>query len=440
MPIDLIATRDAGFEARFARLRAWQAAEDAAVVEQARAVIADVRARGDAALVEYTARFDGLAVRDAADLVIHAPALAAACAGLGAADRAALERAAGRIRDFHLRQRDADARSFEYEDALGNRLGQRVSPLARAGLYVPGGGAAYPSSVLMTAIPAQVAGVGETVLCAPTPRGERSPLVLAAAHLAGVHRIFTVGGAQAIAAMAFGTATVPRVDKIVGPGGVHVTAAKRLVFGPVGIDMIAGPSEVVVIADGSVDVRWVAADLCSQAEHDVAAQAILLSPDRDYLLAVRAALARMLETLPRRDIVARSLAARGALIETADLDEALALADRIAPEHLELAVAEPRALLPRVRNAGAIFLGGRTGEVLGDYVAGPSHVLPTAGTARFASPLGVADFQRRTSLIEVSAAGLQALARDAALIAAGEGLSAHALAAELRIGGQHNRD
>lgn len=280
MLLPLLSTRDADFDAQLTRLREWQNDGVAAIAEQAAAVIADVRARGDVALLEYTVRFDGLQVSTAAGLVIEEAALAAACAGLGVADREALERAAARIRDFHVRQREADAHSFEYSDAFGNRLGQRVLPLARAGLYVPGGGAAYPSSVLMTAIPAQVAGVGEIVMCAPTPRGVRSALVLAAAHLAGVRRIFTIGGAQAIAAMAYGTETVPRVDKIVGPGGVHVTAAKRLVFGPVGIDMIAGPSEVVVVGDGSVDASWVAMDLCSQAEHDVAAQAILLSPDR----------------------------------------------------------------------------------------------------------------------------------------------------------------
>ena len=435
--IRTLRTRDASFEAAFAQLIAWDTSEDAAVNKAARAIVDDVRARGDAALLEYTARFDGVARASVAELSIAPAELARCLDGLVGTDRQALEAAALRIRRYHEQQTQ---QSVDVSDEHGNRLGSRVTPLERVGVYVPGGQAAYPSTVLMTVIPARVAGVREIVMTVPTPRGERNPWVLAAASLAGVDRVITIGGAQAIAALAFGTASVPRVDKIVGPGGAYVAAAKRMVFGPVGIDLIAGPSEIVVIADGTTPVDWVVLDLFSQAEHDEAAQAILLSPDATYIATVRRRIDELLPTMQRRATIAGSLAKRGALIETRDLDEAVAIANRIAPEHVELAVADADALLPFVRHAGAIFVGSHTAEVLGDYVAGPSHVLPTFGTARFASPLGVYDFQKRTSIIRCSPEGAAELARIATPLAVAEGLDAHARAAQARLQGfDHNR-
>ena len=394
------------------------------------AIVADVRARGDAAVLEYTARFDRVRAASVAALELPAEELAAAHASLVGAERDALAIAAARIRAYHERQR---AESWSFVEPDGTRLGQKVTALARVGLYVPGGKAAYPSSVLMNALPAQVAGVPEIIMTVPTPDGMKNPLVLAAAHLAGVGRAFAIGGAQAVAALAYGTATIPAVDKIVGPGNVYVAAAKRRVFGSVGIDMIAGPSEILVIADASARADWVAMDLFAQAEHDEAAQALLVSPDGALLDAVAASIARQMPAQPRRDTIGAALARRGALIRVRDLDEACAIADRIAPEHLELAVAEPDALLPKLSNAGAIFLGHYSSEAIGDYCAGPNHVLPTARSARFSSPLGVYDFQKRTSVIAVSHAGARTLGRTAATLARGEGLLAHAASAELRL-------
>ena len=420
------------FDAALARLSYWDTEEDQAVERTVADVLRGVRARGDAAVLDYTQRFDGLAAESVAALRLAPDQLAASHARLPREDREALDDAATRIRAFHERQL-RDAAPFDYDDGLGNRLGQRVVPLDRVGVYVPGGKAAYPSTVLMTVVPARVAGVRELVATVATPGGEHNGHVLAALHVAGVDLAFTIGGAQAIAALAFGTATVPRVDKIVGPGGAYVAAAKRQVFGPVGIDSIAGPSEIVVVADGSVPARWTALDLFSQAEHDTVAQAVLSCPDEGYLDAVSGEMETLLPDMARRDIIAASLGARGALIRTRDLGDAVDVANRLAPEHLQLAVADPDALLPRVRHAGAIFLGGYAAEALGDYSAGPSHVLPTFGTARHASPLGVNDFRKRSSIIRVSAAGAAPLARTAAAIARAEGLDAHARSALARI-------
>jgi histidinol dehydrogenase len=420
---------DAGFDAALARLTAFDAAYDEVVDTSVASIIADVRARGDAAVLEYTALFDHVKAASVAALELGRGDLAAALAGLAAPERSALEAAATRIRAFHEHQRQP---SWSFTEPDGTRLGQQVTPLDRVGVYVPGGKAAYPSTVLMNAIPAHVAGVPEIIMVVPTPHGARNALVLAAAGLAGVTRAFAVGGAQAIAALAYGTATIPAVDKIVGPGNAYVAAAKRRVFGTVGIDMIAGPSEILVIADASADPDWVTMDLFSQAEHDEDAQAILLSPDARLLDAVAASIDRMLPELERRDIVAKSLGHRGALIRVRDLAEACAIANRIAPEHLELAVADPEALLSLVRNAGAIFLGHWSSEAIGDYCAGPNHVLPTARSARFSSPLGVYDFQKRSSVIAVSRAGARSLGAIASTLARGEGLSAHARSAEYR--------
>ena len=422
-----LASADADFEAKLEALLDWQAREPPEVVDVATEVIADVRANGDAALLRLSRRYDDLPAKTAAELELPVAALDAAFHGLPAADRQALETAATRIRRYHERQPTG---AFEYTDEFGMRLGQRVTPLRRVGVYVPGGQAAYPSTVLMTVIPARVAGVEEVVVAVPTPGGKRNPHVLAAMRIAGVDRAFTVGGAQAIAALAQGTATVPRVDKIVGPGGALVAAAKRLVFGPVGIDFIAGPSEVVIVADGTAPARWLALDLLAQAEHDAAAQAVLVSPDTSHLEAVHAEMAKALPTLARRRIIERSLADRGALIAVRDLNEACQVANRFAPEHLELAVRDADRWLPAIRHAGAVFLGAGAAEVLGDYSAGPSHVLPTFGTARYASPLGVVDFQTRTSIIGGAAAPV---ARVAAQIAQAEGLTAHAAAARARM-------
>ncbi len=423
-------TRADGFAEAFARLLARAGETDAEVERRVREIIADVRARGDAALLEYTRRFDRLEATAVTALEIPRARLEQALRELPATPRAALERAAMRIRAYHERQR---LESWSYAEADGTRLGQQVSALDRVGLYVPGGKAAYPSTVLMAAIPARVAGVGEVIMVVPAPGGELNPLVLAAAQLAGVDRVFTLGGAQAVAALAYGTATVPAVDKIVGPGNIYVATAKRFVFGKVGIDMVAGPSEIVVVGDGTVDAEWVAMDLFAQAEHDELAQAILICPDAAYVERVATAIARLLPTLERRDIIAAALTRQGALITVRDLDEAVALVNRIAPEHLELMVENPQALAARVRNAGAIFLGRYTTETLGDYCAGPNHTLPTAGTARFSSPLGVYDFQKRTSLIECSAQAAGTLGATAAVLARAEGLTAHARSAEYRI-------
>jgi histidinol dehydrogenase len=425
-----LSTIDAGFEAELARLLAFEAAQDEGVERATAQILEAVRERGDAALLEYTARFDRWTPADARALHVPLEQARSALEALPRAQRDALETAARRIRAYHERQ---VLQSWRVSEPDGTVLGQQVTPLDRVGLYVPGGKAAYPSSVLMSAVAAKVARVPELVMVTPTPGGEMNGSVLAAAALAGVDRIVRIGGAQAIGALAFGTATIPAVDKIVGPGNAYVAAAKRRVFGRVGIDMVAGPSEVLVIADGSAHADWVAMDLFSQAEHDEIAQAILLSPDAALLEAVGASMRRQMERMPRRAIIEASLAARGALIRVRDLDEACTLANRIAPEHLELAVADPEALLPKIRHAGAIFLGHHASESLGDYCAGPNHVLPTSRTARFSSALGVYDFQKRSSLIGVSRAGAQTLGRVAATLARAEGLEAHARSAEWRL-------
>jgi histidinol dehydrogenase len=426
-------TRQADFDARLQGLLHVQAATDRAIEERVASILDDVRSRGDAAVLEATARFDQLRCGTVAELEIARADLVRALHSLSDAQRRALQAAAERVRRYHERQLQACGLSWQYRDDDGTLLGQKVTPLDRVGIYVPGGKAAYPSSVLMNAIPAQVAGVGEIVMVVPTPNGERNALVLAAAQVAGVHRVFTVGGAQAIAALAYGTATIPRVDKITGPGNAYVACAKRRVFGQVGIDMIAGPSEILVLADGSTQADWVAMDLFSQAEHDELAQSMLLSPDAAYLDAVQTEIDRLLPTLPRQAVIRASLEGRGALIRTRSMDEACAISNRIAPEHLEISSREPHRWEPLLVHAGAIFLGAYTSESLGDYCAGPNHVLPTAGTARFSSPLGVYDFQKRSSLIEVSAAGARHLGPIAAELAYGEGLQAHARAAELRL-------
>ncbi|NDY92243.1 histidinol dehydrogenase [Ideonella livida] len=423
----------ADFEAEFQRLRHWSAEEDHAIEERVAAILADVKARGDAAVLEYTARFDGLSADSMAALELTREELKAAFDAITPPQRSALEAAAARVRSYHERQLAASGQSWSYRDTDGTLLGQKVTPLDRVGIYVPGGKAAYPSSVLMNAIPAHVAGVGEIIMVVPTPRGEKNALVLAAAYVAGVSRAFTVGGAQAVGALAYGTATVPGVDKITGPGNAYVASAKRRVFGQVGIDMIAGPSEILVIADGTTPPDWVAMDLFSQAEHDELAQSILLCPDARYIAQVREAIDRLLPTMPRAAVIRASLEGRGALILTRSMEEACDISNRIAPEHLEVSSAEPHRWEPLLKHAGAIFLGAYTSESLGDYCAGPNHVLPTSGTARFSSPLGTYDFQKRSSLIEVSEAGAQVLGVIAAELAYGEGLQGHARAAELRL-------
>ena len=423
-------TRQADFDARLAELLAFENAQDPGVQSTVTAILSDVKTRGDSALIDYTRRFDAWDVQSAADLEISNAELKRARDALPRAQHDALAAAAERVRSYHEKQ---VAQSWKYTEEDGTQLGQQVTPLDRVGIYVPGGKAAYPSSVIMNAIPAQVAGVREIVMTVPTPRGERNELVLAAAALCGVGRVFAVGGAQAVAALAYGTATVPQVDKIVGPGNAYVAAAKRQVFGVVGIDMVAGPSEILVVCDGGTDPDWIAMDLFSQAEHDEMAQAILLTPDAAYRDAVAASIERQLAGMPRRDVIAAALTARGALILVRDLDEACDLVNRIAPEHLELSVADPDALLPKIRHAGAIFLGRYASEALGDYCAGPNHVLPTSRTARFSSPLGVYDFQKRSSLISVSRDGARRLGALAAALARGEGLPAHAASAEYRM-------
>jgi histidinol dehydrogenase len=421
MKLRRLSTRDAGFDAELAALTRFEAAQDPQVEAAVRAILADVRARGDAAVLEYTSRFDKANARSIGELEMDFSKIS-----VSGAQGQALRTAHQRIQAFHERQLQS---SWQYAEADGTRLGQRVTPLERVGLYVPGGKAAYPSSVLMNAVPAKVAGVRELIMVSPNP----NELVLAAAALAGVDRVIGIGGAQAVAALAYGTESIPRVDKIVGPGNVYVAEAKRQVFGQVGIDMVAGPSEILVICDGRTPADWVAMDLFSQAEHDESAQAILLSPDKRYLGAVEASMRKLVAEMPRRQTIEASLEGRGALIETRDLEEACALANRIAPEHLELSVEDPEAWLPLLANAGAIFLGRWSSEAIGDYCAGPNHVLPTSGTARFSSPLGVYDFQKRSSLIEISEAAARSLGRTSSVLARGEGLEAHARSAEMRF-------
>jgi histidinol dehydrogenase len=429
MNIRQLSSRAADFNTELTKLLAYEETADEKLEATVAGILADVRKRGDAAVLEYTRKFDRLTIANAAALELSRDELRVAFDGLPAAQRSALEQAAQRITDYHRKQVQT---SWSYTDADGTLLGQQVTPLDRVGLYVPGGKAAYPSSVLMNALPAKVAGVAELIIVVPTPDGVKNSLVLAAAYLAGVDRVFTIGGAQAVAALAFGTATIPKVDKIVGPGNAYVAAAKRRVFGVCGIDMIAGPSEILVICDGQTDPDWIAMDLFSQAEHDELAQAILLSPDAKFIAAVAQSADRLLEQMPRRDIIKTALENRGALIHVADLDEACSISNRIAPEHLELSVADPQSWLPKLKHAGAIFMGRYTSEALGDYCAGPNHVLPTSGTARFSSPLGVYDFQKRSSLIQVSVQGAQKLGAIASTLALGEGLQAHAQSALFR--------
>lgn len=429
MKIRQLSSSSANFNRELDALLAYETTADEKLEATVAAILADVRERGDAAVLEYTARFDRMSLSDAAAMELPRDELRAAFEALPAEQRTALEAAALRVTDYHQRQVQA---SWSYEDADGTLLGQQVTPLDRVGLYVPGGKAAYPSSVLMNALPAKVAGVAELIMVVPTPDGVKNQLVLAAAHLAGVDRVFTIGGAQAVAALAYGTASIPRVDKIVGPGNAYVAAAKRRVFGVCGIDMIAGPSEILVICDGLTDPDWVAMDLFSQAEHDELAQAILLSPDAGFIKAVAMSADRLLEQMPRREIIRTALENRGALIHVASLDEACAISNRIAPEHLELSIEDPQVWLPKLQHAGAIFMGRYTSEALGDYCAGPNHVLPTSGTARFSSPLGVYDFQKRSSLIQVSRQGAQTLGKIASTLALGEGLQAHAQSALYR--------
>ena len=428
--IEKFSTADADAEARIASLAGYFPAQSGEVEATVREILADVRARGDAAVLEYTRKLDRNDARSISDLEIDKPELDRALASLPMAQSEALREAAERIRRFHERQVGS---SWEYSDPDGTRLGQRVTAVDRVGLYVPGGKASYPSSVLMNAIPAKVAGVRELVMVSPTPGGERNPLVLAAAMLSGVDRVVAVGGAQAVGALAYGTPSIPRVDKIVGPGNAYVASAKRQVFGVVGIDMIAGPSEILIICDGKTNADWVAMDMFSQAEHDEEARAILLSPDAKFISEVEESIRKLLPKMDRRKVIETALARHGALVHTRDLAEACEIANRIAPEHLELSVEDPDGLLPILRHAGAIFLGRYTSEALGDYCAGPNHVLPTSGTARFSSPLGVYDFQKRTSLIGVSREGAASLGRIAAVLAAGEGLQAHARSAEYRF-------
>ena len=428
-----LSTLSATFDAELKARLSWSAQTDAAIEERVASILADVRERGDAAVLEYTLRFDDLAAATLSELELSQAELKAAFETIPAAQREALQAAAQRVRSYHEAQKSASGQNWSYRDAEGTLLGQKVTPLDRVGIYVPGGKAAYPSSVLMNAIPAHVAGVGEIIMVVPTPNGEKNALVLAAAYVAGVSRAFTLGGAQAVAALAYGTATIPKVDKITGPGNAYVAAAKRRVFGSVGIDMIAGPSEILVLADGSTPPDWVAMDLFSQAEHDELAQSILLCPDAAYIERVQEAIDRLLPQMPRAAIIAKSLNDRGALIHTRSMEEACTISNRIAPEHLEVSSVDPHRWEPLLVHAGAIFLGAYTSESLGDYCAGPNHVLPTSGTARFSSPLGVYDFQKRSSLIEVSEAGAQVLGKIASVLAHGEGLQAHARAAEMRL-------
>ena len=428
-----LSTASPNFEADFKARLHWSADTDAAIEQRVADILADVKLRGDTAVMEYTERFDGLKATEMSALEMTQAELKAAFDGLPAVQRTALEAAAARVRSYHEAQKKASGESWTYRDADGTLLGQKVTPLDRVGIYVPGGKAAYPSSVLMNAIPAHVAGVQDIIMVVPTPHSEKNALVLAAAYVAGVSRAFTIGGAQAVAALAYGTQTIPAVDKITGPGNAYVAAAKRRVFGTVGIDMIAGPSEILVLADGTTPPDWVAMDLFSQAEHDELAQSVLLCPDAGFITEVQAAMEKLLPQMPRREIIAKSLHGRGVLIHTRSMEEACEISNRIAPEHLEVSSQDPHRWEPLLRHAGAIFLGAFTSESLGDYCAGPNHVLPTSGTARFSSPLGVYDFQKRSSLIEVSSKGAQTLGQIASVLAHGEGLQAHAMAAEMRM-------
>ncbi len=436
MQVLTLSTQDDNFDAALAQRLAFDDTTDAGIQNAVTEIIAAVRARGDAAVIEYTNRFDRVSVATMSELTLTQDDLKAAFDGLNDTQKNALHAAAQRVRDYHVAQNQASGQSWSYTEADGTVLGQKVTPLDRVGIYVPGGKAAYPSSVLMNAIPAHVAGVQDIIMVVPTPDGVRNPLVLAAAFVAGVNRVFTIGGAQAVAALAYGTGSVPRVDKIVGPGNAFVAEAKRRVFGQVGIDMIAGPSEILVIADGSTPADWVAMDLFSQAEHDELAQSILLSPSADYIEQVKAAIDRLITEMPRAEVIRTSLQNRGILIQTRDMNEACEIANRIAPEHLEISVADSaqaNVYAAQIRHAGAIFIGAYTSESLGDYCAGPNHVLPTSGTARFSSPLGVYDFQKRSSMIQVSEAGAQTLGQIASTLAHGEGLTAHARSAEFRL-------
>ena len=430
MDIRRFSTTDSNFDEQLKQLLAFETAQDDSVDEVVAKILKDVKHRGDAAVIEYTNRFDKTSATNLAELEVSQAELQAALTSLPSDQREALQSAADRVRIYHEKQLMA---SWSYTEADGTLLGQQVTALDRVGLYVPGGKAAYPSSVLMNAIPAKVAGVKELIMVVPTPNGERNQLVFAAAAIAGVNRVFCIGGAQAVGALAYGTATVPQVDKIVGPGNAYVAAAKRRVFGVVGIDMVAGPSEILVICDGKTNPDWVAMDLFSQAEHDELAQAILLSPDADFLNRVSDSIERLVAEMPRKDIITKSLTDRGALIHVRDLDEAATISNYIAPEHLELSIDDPLAFSQKIKHAGAIFMGRDTCEALGDYCAGPNHVLPTSRTARFSSPLGVYDFQKRSSLIMVSSSGAQVLGKVAATLAYGEGLQAHARSAEYRL-------
>ena len=430
LQIKRLSSTDVDFDAALKKLLAFEDSQDAAVDTTVNTIIADIKERGDEALLEYTRRFDHLDATSVAQLELPKERLQKALLELPVAQRKPLEQAAERVRRYHEKQL---SQSWSYTEPNGTTLGQKITPLDRVGLYVPGGKASYPSSVLMNAIPAKVAGVGELIMVVPTPGGEKNELVLAAAAICEIDRVFTLGGAQAVAALAYGTVTVPQVDKIVGPGNAYVAAAKRRVFGVVGIDMIAGPSEILVICDGKTNPDWIAMDLFSQAEHDEMAQAILLSPDAAFIEAVATSLARQLPIMPRQAVIRTSLQNRGALIQVCDLDEACAIANRIGPEHLELSVEQPEKWVEKIRHAGAIFLGRYTSEALGDYCAGPNHVLPTSRTARFSSPLGVYDFQKRSSIIQVSAQGAAELGEIAATLARGEGLQAHAMSAEYRF-------
>ena len=425
---------DADFSTKLSSLLAFEASEDEAIDRAAAHILASVKATGDTAVLEATNRFDRLQAASVASLELSQDEMQAALASLTPERRLALETAAQRVRAYHeVQRKECGSEGFTYTEADGTMLGQKVTPLDRVGIYVPGGKAAYPSSVLMNAIPAKVAGVKEIIMVVPTPDGVKNPLVLAAAAIAGVDRVFTIGGAQAVGALAYGTATIPQVDKIVGPGNAYVAAAKRRVFGTVGIDMIAGPSEILVLCDGTTNPDWVAMDLFSQAEHDELAQSILLCPDEAYLEAVQASIVKLLPTMPRHEVIRTSLANRGALIKVADMDEACEIANSIAAEHLEISAENPQQWADKIRHAGAMFLGRYSSEALGDYCAGPNHVLPTSRTARFSSPLGVYDFQKRSSLIFVSEQGAQTLGKVAAELAYGEGLQAHARSAELRL-------
>lgn len=425
-----LSTQQADFQEKLSKLLAWESVSSTDIAQTVDDIIANIRQNGDQVLIDYTNKFDGMDVSDISALTVDQSALKKAFDSLAEKEKTALQSAADRVRDYHQKQKQD---TWTYTEDNGTLLGQKITPLDRVGLYVPGGKAAYPSSVLMNAIPAKVAGVGELIMVVPTPNGVTNPLVLAAAHIAGVNTVFTVGGAQAVAALAYGTQTIPKVDKIVGPGNIYVATAKRAVFGQVGIDMIAGPSEILIICDGKTDSDWIAMDLFSQAEHDEDAQSILLCPDADFIKQVESSITKLLPTMDRKDIIATALKDRGALIQTKDMDEAIAISNQIAPEHLELSVEDPQSMLDDIKHAGAIFMGRNTCEAIGDYCAGPNHVLPTSGTARFSSPLGVYDFQKKSSLIMVSDEGANILGDIAATLADGEGLQAHAQSARYRI-------